>query len=718
MKGKTAVSVLLIVCAVLAVAYAYFIDRGKVSDTEKKQRTAQVFPIWRKADITRIDLEVAGQQNLVLERDADAGELEYRMTAPVTTEVDTATLDRLLSVLDQTNYVRKLDAEPADFGAIRVHGRVRMGSMQITFDLAGPAPTPEGAAYFRLDGKSLLVVPKDFVLDLQRPVDAYRDKTVVPYLSVGLRGLTLRSRSRQLELTRQDDLSFLISGDNVRASRKTIDRVWTAFAEMRAEKFLSVATARKLTDDPVAVIRMTPFSGETAELRLGGPCPDAPEDIVFLRLSAPEVGACVPKGVLQGLSLEAKELVDDGPFVTRTDEVTELVATDLPTGFVLDVARKGGGFRLRTPQERDLTPGENALFQSYMDRLFALSGMDVVKGEALKVPILKFLIHRARGAGLLNAKEREEATETIEIGRDAREGKLYLRRSSDGARYVLDESALSFLRPHAGTLRDETLWGAAPGGAQPEPREIELDCGAGQKLTKSSDGAWMSHAFPVDQAAAVNLADALRRAKPSTWLHPDSFASASIASHKCTVHVIWEGDAGASSTVDFGDKIGSYVFGGRRGDKTPTLLPADLLALAKVWYVERAFLRDAVPADIASLVVTKGTRSVTLASEAELGEGPARGDAGGAEAEGPRSQIGTLRANAALHLGAIAAGEFDREKVEVKVTLKRDSGVTTRLLTFAPKADKSGYLLRYDGVPATFELTNSASLSALSDLVK
>ena len=210
MKGRTLVSLLLILAAVLAVGYAYFVDRDKVSDVEVKKRSYQVFPVWRKSDVTRIELELP--EKLVLERDADAGDLEYRMTQPVTSQVDVAAVDRLLSVLEQTNYVRKLEGEPADFGAVRARGRISMRNVQYTFDLAGPAPVPEGSAYLRLDGKVLMVVPKDFVLDVLRPADAYRDKTVVPFLSVGLKALSIKSRTRVLDLTRLDDISFLVGG--------------------------------------------------------------------------------------------------------------------------------------------------------------------------------------------------------------------------------------------------------------------------------------------------------------------------------------------------------------------------------------------------------------------------------------------------------------------------------------------------------------------------
>ncbi|MFO0666103.1 MAG: hypothetical protein U0174_19275 [Polyangiaceae bacterium] len=732
MNRKTLVSVLLMVLAALAVSYAYFVDREKVSDTEKKQRTSQVFPLWRKADLTHIELSLAASdagpaQKLVLERDADAGELDFRMLSPAASQVDAAAIDRLLSVLEQSNYVRKLDAEPSDFGAVRAHGRIDMGKVSFAFDLAGPAPVPEGSAYLRLDGKTVLVVSKDFVVELLRSVDSYRDKTVVPYLSIALRGLSIKGRTKAVELTRQDELSFLVGGENVRASRKTIDSVWSAFAEMRAESFLSLAEARKLTEDPVVVVRMTPLSGPAAELRLGAPCPGAPDDVAFLRLGPEELGACVPKGVLVGLSIDAKTLVDTGPFVARIDEVTELIATDIPTGYVLDVARKGGGFRSRLPKEVDLTPGENALFQNYLERLFAINGMDVAKGGPLAVPVLKFVLRRARGAGQVS-NAAEEGTEEFELGRETKEGKLYARRTGDGARFLLDDSVLGFLRPHAATLRDESFWGTSATsatGALRDPKSIELDCGSPQKLT-NGEGGWKSAGFPVDQAAAVGLADALRRAKPVTWLHPESFVTASIAQSKCRVHVTWEGESSAKTTVEFGDKVGTYVLAARAGDKTPCLLPADLVQLAKNWYVERAFLGgDRVATDIASLEVTKGARTVVLRTEAELGDVVRTPDAGRADAmpgpettsEGPRSQIATLRANTALHLGEPVTGEFDRDKVEVKVTLRKDAGAKERTLTFAPKPS-GGYFLRYDGVPATFELQTSASLSSITDLFR
>ena len=53
-------------------------------------------------------------------------------------------------------------------------------------------PGPEGSAYLRVDDGAPIVVAKELATTLLQPSDTYRDRTVVPYLSIDLARLELR----------------------------------------------------------------------------------------------------------------------------------------------------------------------------------------------------------------------------------------------------------------------------------------------------------------------------------------------------------------------------------------------------------------------------------------------------------------------------------------------------------------------------------------------
>jgi hypothetical protein len=171
------------------------------------------------------------------------------------------------------------------------------------FELGGPAPAPEGAAYFRVDGEGTYVVSKDFATSLRNGAGTYRDRSVVPYLSLDLAGLEIGAHGTTLALTRVDDVSFKIGGSGLRASRDGMDKIWGALAEARAESFLAdVDAVRALGTDPIRV-RMIPknTSKEAGEIALGGSCPGHADDVVLVRKAPGPKAACVPKGAIPGL---------------------------------------------------------------------------------------------------------------------------------------------------------------------------------------------------------------------------------------------------------------------------------------------------------------------------------------------------------------------------------------------------------------------------------
>jgi hypothetical protein len=162
------------------------------------------------------------------------------------------------------------------FDSPRAHGSIAMGSVSYEFSLGPEAKTPEGAAFFRSSGvDGTVVVSKELATDLMKGADAFRTRTLVPYLSLDLARLEVSGRANAFVLERKGDgRSFILKDRGLRASRERLDRVWGAFAEMRAEAFVSDADAEKAVAEPQ--IRVTMIEGRpniARQLVVGGPAP-------------------------------------------------------------------------------------------------------------------------------------------------------------------------------------------------------------------------------------------------------------------------------------------------------------------------------------------------------------------------------------------------------------------------------------------------------------
>jgi len=189
--GNTVTPLALVVLAAGTVAYAYVIDRDRVSDADRAARSADVFPSFRVDDVRRIELDHGGER-LVLDRRAGPGATPaqafvssgsgWTMTSPRQDTIDPAAIDVLLRELDVARRVR--DVQPGDARGLdspRVRGTVTVGSMQYRFALGSDAVVPEGAAYMRVEGEGTFVIGRSLKVQLLRGSDAYRDRMLVPY---------------------------------------------------------------------------------------------------------------------------------------------------------------------------------------------------------------------------------------------------------------------------------------------------------------------------------------------------------------------------------------------------------------------------------------------------------------------------------------------------------------------------------------------------------
>jgi Domain of unknown function (DUF4340) len=664
-----------------------WLDRDKVTEGERKRRENNVFTAWRREDVSRI--EVAHEdETIVLERDAKADK-PWRMTSPRQERVDQAAAERLTTTLEFATVVRKVgDDKALGFDSPRATGSVTMGSLVFRFTLGGPSPRPEGSGYLRVDDGAPFVASKELTDTLLASSDTYRDRTVVPYLSLELARFEVKHPGGGFVVERADERSFKVHGPNVLASRNALDKVWSALAEMRAEAFPKDADAERLTQNPRLTILMAPKeAGKPAgELVVGDVCPGHPDDVVVLRKQPTRVAACAPKGAMDALvAITQDQLVDRRPFSFRHDEIEEIrfetLGADGASGStdagatprVLELARRGTGFHQREPVDRELTPDEADSASELLARIEEGVADEVRPANA---PFTALARARVRAG---------EHDETVEVG--APQGAtVTLRRLRDDARLVVSRAVARRLVPRATAVKPRTLLGETR-----RVKRVVLRCGTPQELVDESDSSSGSGLRLVEPSgyetdgSIVQLVDGLVRGKALLWVADTDDGSFGLSPEGCRV-VLSFADGNAPVTVRFGAEGEGGIYGMVDGRPEVFVAPLALHELAKRIYVSHASLR-VEPARVESVKVTVRGKSVE-------GEPAVLAAAAGA-----------LFADHVVSLGSSDVGPVD---VELRIAVA-EGGAPKRVVCSAPEVRESGTRRRCatPGVKAVFDVRSS-----------
>lgn len=599
---KHAVTILLVVVAIGFSVWVY-LDRNAVTVGERKRRENSVFPAWRREELTKIELK-RDDETIVLERNAKT-DSSWRMTSPRAERADHAAADRLMTTLEFAPVVRKVeDGAVLGLDKPRVAGSIAMGGLKLAFVLGGSAPRPEGASYFRLEGEPPIVVSRELTEALLASSDVYRDRTVVPYLSLELRRFEVKHPSGAFVLERLDDHAFTIAEAGVLARRDQLEKIWSALAEMRAEAFPKEADVDRLVATPVVTLTLTPKDAAKppAEIVIGAACPGHPDDVVILRKAPTRAAACAPKGIVDAFQVPTAVFVDRRPFPMGADEMEELRLEWLsdPEGApkAIEIARKGGGWHMREPEDKDLGEGENDAASELVSRIAAGQADSATRmGDALVEPVAKA---RIRFGG------EKSRTLTVSLGKPEADGRVIARREHDGAKLVFSRAVARRLVPRKTSLRPRELLG--------ETRRVTrvlLQCGAVQELVDKGEGLRLvTPAGYETDASITQLVDLLARRKIDGWVADAPTPDMGLDGDGCRVVLAFE-DEKDPKTIRFGNLGADGLYGRVEGSSPFVFAATPLLEdLAGRWYVSRAALKTP-EAEIKQVRVEKGAERAT-----------------------------------------------------------------------------------------------------------
>lgn len=602
---KHAATIVLVVLAV-ALGVWLWLDRNRVTEGERKRRENSVFVAWRREELTLVQIMHDGE-TIVLERDPKAREGSrgtWRMTSPREERADPVAVDHLLSTLEFATVVRRVaDAVPLGLDAPRVTGSLRMGGLTMSFAVGGTSPRPEGSSYMKVDAEPAIVVSKELVDALLAPSDVYRDRTVVPYLATELARFEVSRAGGGFVLERIDERSMRVLGAGVLASRASVERLWAALAEMRAEAFPKDADADRLTTAPVLTVVMKPIDGKqpAAEIVIGDACPGHPADVVVLRKAPSRVAACAPKDIVASLGVDPAALVEKHPFTVRMDEIEELrlerSTADGGGGSApsaIELARKGTGFHQRAPTDRDLSTAEADAATELLTRIansVATSAAPGGGGAFVSV-----------GKAVVRFGEHEQV---VEIGAP-HDGRTTLRRVLDDARLEVDAAVARRLLPRETSLRPRVA-------LEDESRRISrviLRCGTDQELVDRGEGFRFASPAGYEADGSISqLVDAVGRGHVDAWVADADDGSFGFTRDACHVVFAFE-DGNAPATLWFGAEGEGGVYARLEPRSGVMVVPRAIRELAGQIYVSRGALRTD-PSMIESVRVTVDGKAVS-----------------------------------------------------------------------------------------------------------
>jgi hypothetical protein len=697
--ARAATPLALVVLALGALGYAYFVDRGTVSDADREVRVRDVFPTFQIDLVHRVELS-HGEETLVLERGESSG-ATWVLTSPRREAADPSAVDALLRDLELARRLRSVSKE-TQIGETRVRGRVTVGHVEYAFTLGGDAPYPRDGAYMTLLGEPPFVVEASLKVQLLRTADSYRVRSLIRYSQSDINRIERTTDDGKLILERVGD-SFRVGGPaGPRASRSALDRVFGALADTRAETFLDDRQADRATSRVLRTVVIVPRDETQARitLKVGGACPTPPGEVAVAVVGPRRTVACVARGALDALDVTPDDVVDKALLSARGDEIEEVdLSSGAPGGFRMNLARRGAGWHLRAPEDRDLSPEEADSANTFVAAMAGAQALSV--GGSLSAP--REAVHtRATfvrtGAG---------SSETLEISAVDASGVATARRLDDGAVLRLSRAVARRFEPRLVMIRGRAVWGtpfdpasvvAIDDTCTPETERIEL-----------VDGLWAMR-LPAGQAVDVgyvmDLVETLAHAKVDGWIAESDDGTFGLGPSACRVTLgigPRDPDGGsASRTMVLGAEADGDTFARTLEGPNVFTAPASLRELAQHPAIDRSLFRiDASPGVRATLTRDQARISLTASGGAfaRAGREEAGDDPVGA------ALVATYARNA-VHAGPAAPDEgFDSPTLEIQLASGSAPSVLRRIMIGAPiGSPDDGYFARVSGVNATFAL--------------
>ncbi len=504
---------------------------------------------------------------------------------------------------------------------------------------------------------------------------------------------------------------------DARTNRAALDRVLVQFAHTRADHFIDPDAAEKaLSSGDTVTVTMTPIDrkSKVGVVIVGGVCPGSSADVVALRKQPDRVAACVPRGVLGGLTTTAEALVDRSLFWMRADEVEGFEVDRGDARLALD--RKETGFVMRAPKEGDVdAEAGNARLDAILHATGTIVDAPDRKALGLDPPAGRALVTSSA------SDESKVRRETVTLSAPLPDGRVYAERQQDGVVLELGREAARALVADAALVRSRTLLDVPIA----DVARVEIDGTPRQVVERAPSGVLTLSApagFTIDGALALELCDALRTLTAERWVADKDDGTFGFDAPLLTVRLsVRKGDELVEHVLELGHPTGSGYYATMAGDPAVFVVPRRLHETLTTLVIDRNVF--AAGPHVYRIELDTDHRSVVLEKR---GDDFVQTDAGEPlSVEAIRKITDTLtgwRAEAAIELGPARREQgLDHPLLTVRMSANATSGEETAPVVFHIGAGDSwrGISIDYarvDGIAATYVLARSGVRAILDSL--
>lgn len=684
---RHATTIALTALAAGGVAVLFAVDRGAVTTEEAEERKKNLLFVFRRDEISELLINARGLKARVFR-----GEPMAAGQRPWLVEIggqrfaaDEASVDQLLGSLELGVFERRVPLGSVDRAAVglaapRVAISLVMGGRSMKVAIGGPAPSPEGAVYAESDARGIVVITAQLAAALDKSPDGLRTKALMPYEIAELQSIELTGRGGVRSFERaawggSRGPGFRWSGrtpeGTTRVSEPAMARVLLALGGLEAEAFLSDEEADRALKKEVSIMAISRFAdSNSAQIDVGGACPGHEGLVVCVQRSPARISACVSASALEGLSTPAEELVDRRLFAASFDAVVDVKLAE--GGRSIELARRGGAWRMRSPAERDV---EAPLGRGLVEGLLKVEATRVVKPDGSAPNLSAIGLSPPRATARLSSTTETSApdggladdrVEVVEIG--AEEGDIvHMRRVEDGALLDVPADQAAALFPSEISLRSREVV------REPSSRFQSIRVRSGdrvQRLRRGDEG-WelvepKGNGLVADASFSNELAERLGALTASLWVDGKNNASLGLEKPRIVIEAELgdegdegaRGDAGADSgaglralTLALGAPATDGSFARLGGDSAVFVAPKEIELAADRWLLDRGALR-VDPAWIGLVTLKTGNNTnVEVERSGDVWRVRSGGEGSAAKAAAVRDALSDFTAEEAVTVG-------------------------------------------------------------------
>ena len=739
---KHATSIVLLAAAAALGTYVFVFDRDRPTTDEVEARKDNLLPLMRRNEISEIAIEQDGKRaRIVRKGDVDAGNDMFHLIVddPARDELaDQIAVEQLMQSLEFATKQREVEPgfDRAITGLDQPASRLTIHMGKVTYRVAvgNESNTPPGARFVQLDDQAVFVVQGAQTADMVRPIDTYRTRTILPYMSTQVSSITIEGGGETRTFTHAP-WGFRVGPSGPRVSRVAFTRLLNAFANMSAERFVELTRAEASLGDANERVTLTLQPKKKGDvkgsLELGGRCPDdqatdggpgaAGKLVVVIRRQPEPLAACAPESVLADLRVPIEAYRDRKLLNARDDEIEELT---LQKGEeTLELLRKGSGWHARKPTDQDL-PAEDV--NGFISALAEMEGELVASIDlaslGLDPPVGTLRITKPSTDG------EAAPPEVVELGSERTEGDdkvTYVRRQQDGAVLRLGHDQARLFQPTTMLIRSTQVLDVGP--QRLRRLEITQQGGAKQVLERKGGGFELLEppGFPPDAPLASDLFEDLARLKGERWVSDRDDGTFGFQTPSSRVRMKLEVDGGGQDRELL---LGGLAPDGRYARWNPDsgvfVVSRALDTRLRTYAIDRSMFMLSAN-QVRSLRLVSADRDVRIGSTSGTwttvkGSKPALPEGAVASI---RQTLVEMRAEGVVHVGRAEPNEgFDKPILRIEIDLdpssvqKSSPHVELEIGRADAWQNTNVYFARKKGVNATFAIA-SAKIRPLLDLL-